>query len=188
MRLFYALLTSILLLFLDCILDSNRRRCSHNSGRCIFVRCSSSLFECGPSTPDHLDVTLPHFCGCARYPRSPTSAGAVGRMAGYVGDQGGYCVGGGHEANCEISFVCFKAVFSLVSAQPAIKLQAFFASQAASDKVAREGGLKDREAAGLASLSTTKAQAASSTLRDLPPVDCEDVGRWVAYWRSKGFM
>lgn len=72
--------------------------------------------------------------------------------------------------------------------QPAIRLPPFFAAQTAGDKAVRESGATDSEAAGLSPLSTAKAQEASAALRELPPLDREDIDRWVGYWRSKKFI
>lgn len=46
----------------------------------------------------------------------------------------------------------------------------------------------EREAGGLARLGTEKAIRASPSLDAAPVITREDVDRWVAYWRAKGFL
>lgn len=58
---------------------------------------------------------------------------------------------------------------------------------AAADEAMRQSGRTDVEG-GMASLATTKAQAASATMGAVQPIDAEDAQLWVDYWVSKGFF
>lgn len=42
--------------------------------------------------------------------------------------------------------------------------------------------------AGLYDFETTKAQAFSETLKEVRPIDYQDVERWVTYWRTVGYL
>ncbi|KZP04710.1 NAD(P)-binding protein, partial [Athelia psychrophila] len=57
----------------------------------------------------------------------------------------------------------------------------------AADEAMRTSGRTDREG-GMASLSTSKSQAASKSMAEVQPVGVEDAQRWVDYWTSKGFF
>lgn len=57
----------------------------------------------------------------------------------------------------------------------------------AADEAMRKSGRTDREG-GMASLSTSKSQAASETMAAVQPIGVEDAQRWVDYWVSKGFF
>ncbi|KZP22007.1 NAD(P)-binding protein [Athelia psychrophila] len=70
---------------------------------------------------------------------------------------------------------------------PALKLLEFFRGMAAADVVMRTSGRTDLEG-GMASLATSKAQAASQTIAEVQPIGAEDAQRWVDYWISKGFF
>ncbi|KZP21519.1 acetyl-CoA synthetase-like protein [Athelia psychrophila] len=70
---------------------------------------------------------------------------------------------------------------------PAIKLLEFFRGMSAADEAMRTSGRTDREG-GMASLSTSKSQAASKSMAEVQPVGVEDAQRWVDYWTSKGFF
>lgn len=40
----------------------------------------------------------------------------------------------------------------------------------------------------MALYETTKLQALSPSLRDLAPITDDLVGKWLAYWKAKGFI
>lgn len=66
--------------------------------------------------------------------------------------------------------------------QPAVKILEFLREMAAADEDIRQSGRTDVEAGGLVALSTVKARAACSSLRDTAPISGEDAHRWVDYW------
>ncbi|RPD58184.1 acetyl-CoA synthetase-like protein [Lentinus tigrinus ALCF2SS1-7] len=64
---------------------------------------------------------------------------------------------------------------------PALRLLPFYESQGRTMS-------RDREPMGLVYLDTTKAQAASPALADLPALDAERAQRWVEAWKKAGFI
>ncbi|KZT18047.1 NAD(P)-binding protein, partial [Neolentinus lepideus HHB14362 ss-1] len=76
-----------------------------------------------------------------------------------------------------------------IKAIPAIKLLDYFQHMATADDEILASGLTDVEAGGIApSMSTDKAQAVSTSLRDADIIEDEDVDRWVRYWKRRGLF
>ena len=73
------------------------------------------------------------------------------------------------------------AVEQALEQNPALRLLAFFAA-------ARDRALAEYEPLGVPRLATEKARAVSVTLNIARQINGEDVKRWVAYWRSTGFI
>ena len=72
--------------------------------------------------------------------------------------------------------------------QPALKLLDFFRKLVAGDLQLKTDGRLDVEIGGLPTFSISKAQDISKTVRDLKPLGCEDVERWVKYWDAMGLF
>lgn len=51
-----------------------------------------------------------------------------------------------------------------------------------------ENGMEGVEVGGIARLLTTGANSLSSTLKNVPQLEREDVGKWVGYWAEKGLF
>ncbi|KAG6877719.1 hypothetical protein C0993_004656 [Termitomyces sp. T159_Od127] len=75
-----------------------------------------------------------------------------------------------------------------VQAIPAMKLLGFFRTISESDYVIANSGLHEVESGGLAKFATAKAQSLSQTMREVQPIEAQDVNRWVGYWRCCGFL
>ncbi|KAG6867617.1 hypothetical protein C0993_000498 [Termitomyces sp. T159_Od127] len=75
-----------------------------------------------------------------------------------------------------------------VQAIPAMKLLGFFRTISESDHVIANSGLHEVESGGLAKFATAKAQSLSQTMREVQPIEAQDVNRWVGYWRCRGFL
>lgn len=73
---------------------------------------------------------------------------------------------------------------------PTNKLQTSLNTMAKTDQELRGGyvPMGGFEAFGLPRLATTVCEQYSSTLRDLPTLDCGDVIRWVHYWQRIGSL
>jgi thioester reductase-like protein len=71
---------------------------------------------------------------------------------------------------------------SMLEQVPAIKLSDFFGVMVDMDDD------PSVEIGGLSDLGTERALAASDYLRDLPPLNEDDVQRWVNYWVQEGFL
>ncbi|KAM5540085.1 hypothetical protein V8D89_006225 [Ganoderma adspersum] len=69
----------------------------------------------------------------------------------------------------------------LMKANPALRILAFFKAQG-------EARASNREAMGLAYLSTKKAVEVSQSLAELAPLDDEWPKMWLASWRKSGFI
>lgn len=50
------------------------------------------------------------------------------------------------------------------------------------------GGEGLEEFHGFEDLDTKCAQATSATMRAMKPMDTEDVGKWIGYWRAAGYL
>jgi hypothetical protein len=75
--------------------------------------------------------------------------------------------------------------------QPAIKLLDFFCGMSEADSATRKTAALDCQASevgGLATLAVEKAQAASAAFRDMHVLGERDATRWVAYWKTRGFL
>jgi hypothetical protein len=72
--------------------------------------------------------------------------------------------------------------------KPAIKLLEFFRTIAAADRAISSTGRIDVESGGLSRFATAKAEGASLTMRELPPISAQDAERWVRYWNSVGLF
>ena len=68
-----------------------------------------------------------------------------------------------------------------MKANPALRILAFFKAQG-------EAVAPNREAMGLAYLSTKKAVEVSQSLAELAPLDDEWPKMWLASWRKSGFI
>jgi hypothetical protein len=53
------------------------------------------------------------------------------------------------------------------------------------DMAVRASGQMHAEAAGLTILSTERSQQASQAMRDLLPLNADDVERWIRYWKAR---
>lgn len=73
------------------------------------------------------------------------------------------------------------------SSKPAIKLLDFFRSMASMDEGVRQTGRTDMEV-GLATLSTSKSQAACKAIAEVKSICADDAQLWVNYWMSKDFF
>lgn len=76
----------------------------------------------------------------------------------------------------------------LIVPQPAIKLLEFFRNSSNADAALRSGQRKGSESGGMAEFSTTKSQAISSTMKDLPALGRTEAHMWIKYWKSAGLF
>ena len=81
--------------------------------------------------------------------------------------------------------MCLEIIFCF---QPAVKLVDFFRQLSAGDVKVTSSGRLDTEAGGLTNFSTVKMQEMSKAMRDLKPLVCEDIERWVQYWDGRGLF
>ncbi|KAJ3488351.1 hypothetical protein NLJ89_g11625 [Agrocybe chaxingu] len=75
-----------------------------------------------------------------------------------------------------------------ISAIPAIKLLEFFRTMAQVDVALRQQGNDKVESGGLPTLSTSRVQEISDTMKGLPKLAPSDTALWVQYWKHVGLF
>ncbi|KAG8880534.1 hypothetical protein FRB97_000704 [Tulasnella sp. 331] len=74
-----------------------------------------------------------------------------------------------------------------LESNPALALLDFYKRMSLSFESPAADGVQ-REAGGLPRLDVTKSTRESRSLREAPVTTKEDVGRWIAYWKTRGFI
>ncbi|KAF8597331.1 acetyl-CoA synthetase-like protein [Ceratobasidium sp. AG-I] len=87
------------------------------------------------------------------------------------------------------------AINEMAKLFPSTKIQGTIEAMVRGDEELRrtkpedaESGMEDVEVGGIARLLTTRAASLSSTLKNAPPLDQEDVRKWVGYWAERGLF